>query len=247
LQSTTLSNLDIGSRVNLETDLAGKLARRYSGATQAALSAVIGSMPWAGVLNGRIGVEKVVNQIAAGGVAVVWDPEREGEGDVIVAANNLRPETLVFFLTQACGHTTVPCDRETLARLEIPPIRGGGDRHGTAPHVPVDLASSTGTGVSAHERAATIRRLAHPDARPEDFLRPGHVFPLGTRPGRLAERTGHTEAAVALCEAAGLPPVAAICEVMGGGGAMAGLSELELFALRWSLPMIGIGELSAWL
>ncbi|MGO9558364.1 MAG: 3,4-dihydroxy-2-butanone-4-phosphate synthase [Acidimicrobiales bacterium] len=154
---------------------------------------------------------------------------------------------VTFLLTRVCGHTTVPCDLERLERLEIPPLPGAGDRHGTAPHLPVDLASGTGTGVSPVERAATIRRLAHPDAHPEDFLRPGHVFPLGARAGGLAERAGQTEASVALCVAAGLPSVAAICEVMSPDGVMAGESELERYALRWGLPMIAIDDLRLWL
>jgi 3,4-dihydroxy 2-butanone 4-phosphate synthase/3,4-dihydroxy 2-butanone 4-phosphate synthase/GTP cyclohydrolase II len=247
LDSTTLSELVVGSRVNLETDLVGKLARRYAGEMDSALATAIGSLPWAGILTGRRGVEKAVNQVAAGGAVVVWDPTREGEGDAVAAGVDLRPETFVFFLTRACGHTTVPCDRQRLDRLEIPPMAGRGDRQGTAHHLSVDLASSTGTGVSAPERAATIRRLAHADARPEDFLRPGHVFPLGARDGGLHERAGHTEAAVALCSAAGLPTVAAICEVMSSDGTMAGFFELERFALRWGLPMVDIGDLVAWL
>jgi 3,4-dihydroxy 2-butanone 4-phosphate synthase/3,4-dihydroxy 2-butanone 4-phosphate synthase/GTP cyclohydrolase II len=151
---------------------------------------------------------------------------------------------MAFLLTAACGHTTVPCDRERLDRLEIPPLSGGGDRHGTAPHLPVDLTAGTGTGVSAHDRAATIRRLADPDARPEDFLRPGHVFPLAGRPGGVAQRRGHTEASLALCEAAGLPTVAAICEVMGPDGHMLRGSAVERFALRWALPLISVDELA---
>lgn len=247
LETTTLASLDVGARVNIESDLIGKLAQRYGGQAQASLAAVIGSLPWAGIVTGRTGVEKVVNQLAAGGTVLVWDPSREGEGDVIAAGHDLRPETLVFFLTQACGHTTVPCDLERLERLEIPPMAGRGDRHGTAHHLSIDLAASTGTGVSAPERAATIRRLAHAEARPDDFLRPGHVFPLGARAGGLQERAGHTEAATELCRAAGLPEVAAICEVMSLDGTMSGSSELERFALRWGLPMIDIGDLVAWL
>lgn len=93
------------------------------------------------------------------------------------------------------------------------------DRHGTAYRVSVDVAAGTGTGVSAHDRAATIRRLAHPDAAPAAFQRPGHVFPLAARPGGLAERgAGHTEASMALCAAAGLPAMAATCEVISPDG-----------------------------
>jgi 3,4-dihydroxy 2-butanone 4-phosphate synthase/3,4-dihydroxy 2-butanone 4-phosphate synthase/GTP cyclohydrolase II len=99
--------------------------------------------------------------------------------------------------------------------------------------------------VSAEERAATVRRLADPAARPEDFVRPGHVFPLAARPGGLRERTGHTEATVELCRAAALPPVGVCCEVMNPDGRMAGPAELERFALYWGLPLIDIGDLAS--
>jgi 3,4-dihydroxy 2-butanone 4-phosphate synthase len=141
----------------------------------------------------------------------------------------------------------VPCAPEVLERPEIAPIPGEGDRHGTRPHIPVDLASGTGTGVSAAERAATVRRIADPDARPTDFLRPGHVFPLAARAGLLAERAGHTECTVALCTAAGLPPVGVCCEVMGPDGVMAGAADLEAYALRWGLPMVSVADLKRWL
>jgi 3,4-dihydroxy 2-butanone 4-phosphate synthase/3,4-dihydroxy 2-butanone 4-phosphate synthase/GTP cyclohydrolase II len=245
LESTTLGELEGSTRVNLESDIVDKLARRYEGRTHTALRRVIGSMPWKGQVSGRGGVEKVVAQIASGGCAVVWDPDREGEGDVICAGAQLRPQTFAFLLTQVCGHSTVPCDAALLQRLEIGPIPGAGDHHGTAMHVPVDLAASQGTGVSAEERAATVRRLADPAARPEDFVRPGHVFPLAARPGGLRERTGHTEATVELCRAAALPPVGVCCEVMNPDGRMAGPAELERFALYWGLPLIDIGDLAS--
>jgi 3,4-dihydroxy 2-butanone 4-phosphate synthase/3,4-dihydroxy 2-butanone 4-phosphate synthase/GTP cyclohydrolase II len=109
------------------------------------------------------------------------------------------------------------------------------------------LAAGTGTGVSASERAATVRRLTHPGARPGDFLRPGHVFPLRARPGLLAERAGHTEATVAACVAAGLPPVGVCCEVMNPDGVMAGAADIEAAALRWGLPLIDVTDLRTWL
>jgi 3,4-dihydroxy 2-butanone 4-phosphate synthase len=247
METTTLGDLVPGQRVNLETDLVAKVIRRHPDQPSAALAAVVGSLPWAGHLSGRVGVEKAVAQLAAGGAVVVWDPVREGEGDVVFAGSALNPDAIAFLLTQACAHTTVPCDRERLDRLEIPPMPGPGDRHGTAMHTAVDLAAATGTGVSAAERAATIRRLAAPDARPGDFLRPGHVFPLAARAGGFAERAGHTEAAVELCRAAGLPTVAVICEVMNPDGTMAGLGELERFALRWGVPLVEIADLVRWL
>lgn len=245
LRETTLGGLVVDDRVNLEADLFVKSAHELHAAASLVASRSFAALPWAGELRGAVGVEKTAAQLAAGGAIIVHDPHREAEADVVFAGVRLRPESMVFLLTQVCGHTTIPCDRNRLARLEIPPMPGSGDRHGTAYHVSVDLASGTGTGVSAHDRAATVRRLAHADARPGDFLQPGHVFPLAARPGGLAERRGHTEASLALCEAAGLPTVAAICEVMGPDGHMLTGSAVERFALRWGIPMIAVDELAA--
>jgi 3,4-dihydroxy 2-butanone 4-phosphate synthase len=245
LAETTLADLRPEQRVNLESDLFVKSARALWQSARLVAARSLAALPWAGELTGPAGVGKCVSQLAAGGGVLIYDPDREAEADIVFAGARLRPESMAFLLTQACGHTTVPCDRERLDRLEIGPMPGAGDRHGTAYHLSVDIAAGTGTGVSAHDRAATIRRLAHPDAAPADFLRPGHVFPLAGRPGGLAERTGHTEASLALCAAAGLPTVAAICEVMGPDGHMLTGPAVERFALAWSLPLISIAQLAA--
>jgi 3,4-dihydroxy 2-butanone 4-phosphate synthase len=247
LAETTLSDLQPEQRVNLESDLFVKSAHDLCQSARLVASRSLAALPWAGELTGPAGVEKCISQLAAGGGVLIYDPDREAEADVVFAGARFRPESMVFLLTQVCGHTTVPCDRERLSRLEIGPMPGPGDRHGTAYHVSVDVAEGTGTGVSAHDRAATIRRLAHPEARPADFLRPGHVFPLAGRPGGLAEPTGHTEASLALCAAAGLPTVAAICEVMGPDGHMLTGSAVERFALAWSLPLVSISQLATYL
>ena len=244
LRETTLGTLRLGDRVNLEADLFVKAARELHGAARLVASRSLAALPWSGELHGPAGVQKAAAQLASGGAVVIHDPDREGEADVVFAGANLRPASFVFLLTQVCGHTTIPCDQARLDRLEIPPMPGAGDRHGTAYHVSVDLAAGTGTGVSAHDRAATVRRLAYADARPEDFLRPGHVFPLAARPAGLAARRGHTESSLALCRAAGLPQVAAICEVMGPDGHMLTGSAVERFALKWAIPMIAIEELA---
>lgn len=246
-RDTALGDLVVGDRVNLEADLFVKTAREMHLSAKAVARRSLAALPWAGELHGAEGVQRCIAQLAAGDAIVIYDPEREAEADIVYAGSRFRPESMVFLLTTACGHTTVPCDGSRLDRLEIPALEGAGDRHGTAAHLPVDLAAGTGTGVSAHDRAGTIRRLAHPDARPDDFLRPGHVFPLAGRPGGLRERRGHTEASLALCAAAGLPTVAVICEVMGTDGHMLSGAAVERFALRWGLPMISIDELTAWL
>jgi 3,4-dihydroxy 2-butanone 4-phosphate synthase/3,4-dihydroxy 2-butanone 4-phosphate synthase/GTP cyclohydrolase II len=243
LIETTLGDLAAGDRVNLETDLLGKLATRHGTSTQRALARCVSNLPWAGIVSGAQGVEKVVTQFRAGGAVVVWDPDREQEGDVIFAGAGMRPDAFTFLLTQACCHPTVPCDRARLDRLEIPPMPGPGDHQGTAMHTSVDLATANTTGVSAADRAATVRRIAAPDARPEDFIAPGHVFPLAARAGGLRERCGHTEVTIALCQAAGLPTVGVCCEVMSRSGEMARASELERFALEWGLPLIDVREL----
>jgi 3,4-dihydroxy 2-butanone 4-phosphate synthase len=245
LTETTLAELHPQQRVNLESDLFVKSARDLRQSARLVAARSLAALPWAGELTGPAGVGKCAVHLAAGGGVLIYDPDREAEADVVFAGAKLRPESMAYLLTQVCGHTTVPCDRERLDRLEIEPMPGAGDRHGTAYHVSVDLAAGTGTGVSAHDRAATIRRLANPDATPLDFMRPGHVFPLAGRPGGLAERAGHTEASLALCAAAGLPTVAAICEVMGPDGHMLTGSAVERFALAWSLPLISIDQLAA--
>jgi 3,4-dihydroxy 2-butanone 4-phosphate synthase/3,4-dihydroxy 2-butanone 4-phosphate synthase/GTP cyclohydrolase II len=242
---TTLGDLQPGQRVNLESDLFVKSARDLWQSARLVATRSLSALPRAGEMSGPTGVSKCINQLAAGGGVLIYDPQREAEADVVFAGARLRPASMAFLLTQVCGHTTVPCDRERLDRLEVGPMPGAGDRHGTAYHVSVDLAAGTGTGASAHDRAATIRRLAHPDARADDFLRPGHVFPLAGRPGGLAERAGHTEASLALCAAAGLPTVAAICEVMGPDGHMLTGAAVERYALAWALPLISIDQLAA--
>ncbi|MFI7134134.1 riboflavin synthase [Nonomuraea sp. NPDC050153] len=243
LQATTLSELSVGDRVNLEPDLVIRLVRRRLPDLAQAVTDVVAALPWAGRRSGGRGVQQALTQLAAGGGVVIWDPDREGEGDVVFAGARLRPEAFTFLLTQVCGHPTVPCAPEVLDRLELGPVPGPGDRHGTRPHIPVDLTAGTGTGVSAAERAATVRRLAHPDAVPDDFLRPGHVFPLAARPGGLSERAGHTEATVAMCVAAGLAPVGVCCEVMNPDGTMAKAADLEIAALRWGLPLLDVADL----
>ena len=246
-QATTLSGLRPGVRVNLELDLVNRLVARRSRAARTDLTRVTSGLAGAGHVTGRAGLDQVLSRFAAGGAVAVWDPDAENEGDVIFAGARLRPEAFRFLLTEVCGHPTVPCAPAVLDRLDIGPIPGPGDRQGTAFHIPVDLAAGAGTGVSAAERAAVVRRLANPSAVPADFLRPGHVYPLRARPGLLAERTGHTEATVALCLAAGLPPVGVCCEVMNRDGTMAGAADLEVAALRWGLPLVELPDLKAWL
>lgn len=245
--ATTLGQLTPGTRVNLELDVVNRLITRRGRAGRGDLPGVTSALGRAGHAGGRHGVDLVLAHLAAGGGVAVWDPVAEQEGDVIFAGARLRPDAFRFLLTEACGHPAVPCAPGILDQLEIGPMPGPGDRQGTAFHIPVDLARGEGTGVSAAERAAVVRRLADPAAVPADFLRPGHVYPLRARPGLLAERGGYTEATVALCTAAGLPPAGVCCEVMNRDGTMAGAADFEVAALRWGLPLVEVPDLKAWL
>jgi 3,4-dihydroxy 2-butanone 4-phosphate synthase len=191
-------------------------------------------------------VEKAIATIAAGGKVVVWDPAREGEGDVIMAGERVSPQDINFFMTHVRGLLCVPMAAEVCERLGIDRIPGDGDHHGTAFMVPVDAIEGITTGIPASERARTIRLLADREAGPADFVRPGHVFPLRAHPGGLAARPGHTEASVALAVWAGLPPVALCCEVASVDGEMARLPELERFAAEHGLPMVTIDDLIAY-
>ena len=244
---TTLASLAPGSRVNLEVDLASRLARGKGSLAASRLARLTAGLGTAGHVSGRAGVQRALDQLAAGGAVAVWDPDAEREGDVVFAGTRLRPDAFVFLLTQVCGHPTVPCAAAVVDRLDLGPIPGPGDRQGTAFRIPVDLAAGTGTGISAAERAAVVRRLADPAAAPGDFLRPGHVYPLRARPGLLAERSGHTEATVAMCAAAGLAPVGVCCELMNPDGTMATAADFEVAAVSWGLPLIEIPDLRAWL
>jgi 3,4-dihydroxy 2-butanone 4-phosphate synthase len=143
LAGTTLAGLRPEQRVNLESDLFVKSARDLWQSARLVAARSLAALPWAGELTGPAGVGKCVSHLAAGGGVLIYDPDREAEADVVFAGARLRPESMAFLLTQVCGHTTVPCDRERLERLEIGPMPGAGDRHGTAYHVSVDLAAGT--------------------------------------------------------------------------------------------------------
>jgi len=193
-------------------------------------------------------VEEAVQAIREGGMAIVVDDEdRENEGDLVMAAQLVTPEAVNFMAKEGRGLICVPMSWEWAQRLELRPmVDPPRDHHETAFTVSVDARSGITTGISAHDRARTIRLLASPDSGPEDFLRPGHVFPLIARDGGVLRRAGHTEAAVDLCRLAGLHPVGVICEIMNEDGAMARLPDLAKFAARHNLPILTIAALIAY-
>jgi 3,4-dihydroxy 2-butanone 4-phosphate synthase/GTP cyclohydrolase II len=175
-------------------------------------------------------------------VLVVDDEDRENEGDLTMAACWVTPEAVNFMLRWARGLVCLPCDGRRLDELDLWPMvpadRAGND---TAFTVSIDHVTA-GSGIGAADRSTTIRRMVDASSRPSDFSRPGHVFPLRARPGGVLERRGHTETAVDLARLAGLPPIAAICEVLCEDGSPARYPYLEQFAAEHRIAMISVDQ-----
>jgi len=195
-------------------------------------------------------IERAVAEIAAGkAVVVVDDEDRENEGDLIFAAELATPELVAFMVRYTSGYICVPLEEADCDRLDLPPMfHTNQDKRGTAYTVTVDAREGVSTGISATDRARTIRLLASPDTTPVDFTRPGHVVPLRAREGGVLRRTGHTEAAVDLARMAGLRPAGVLCEVVSqkDEGDMARLEELTVFAQEHGLAIISIADLVAY-
>jgi 3,4-dihydroxy 2-butanone 4-phosphate synthase/GTP cyclohydrolase II len=180
-------------------------------------------------------------------VVVVDSPDRENEGDLVMAAELVTPEAVNFMATHGRGLICVPMLGERLSELDLPPmVSNNQDPNGTSFHISVDLRRKTSTGISASDRARTIRALADRDARSEDFSKPGHVFPLAYAEGGTLKRAGHTEASIDLALAAGLLPAAVICEIAGPDGEMLRLGGLVPFAKQHGLHVLAITDLIAY-
>ncbi|TPW19047.1 MAG: 3,4-dihydroxy 2-butanone 4-phosphate synthase / GTP cyclohydrolase II [Elusimicrobia bacterium] len=191
-------------------------------------------------------IDSAVKDIARGRmVVVVDDPQRENEGDLVMAAEKATPEAVNFMVKFGRGLVCVPMDGPALDRLGIETMvqAGGGPGRDTAFTVSVDARRGTTTGISAKDRALTIRRLIDPKATPEDFLRPGHIFPLRAKEGGVLVRAGHTEAAVDLARLAGLKAAGVICEIMNSDGTMSRVPQLARFARRHKLRIVTIQDL----
>ncbi len=190
-------------------------------------------------------VEEAVAEIAKGNMVVVTDDaSRENEGDLIMAAEKVTPEKVNQMLLHGRGLICVPLVSNQLGRMGINSmVPHNREAQRTDFTVSVDAAEGITTGISAYDRAATIRILADPTARPEQLVQPGHVFPLRARPGGVLERAGHTEAAVDLASLAGLHPSGVICEILNEDGSMARLPELLRFRKKHGLKLISIASL----
>jgi len=177
-------------------------------------------------------------------VIIVDDPDRENEGDLIMAAQFVTPAAVNFMVRFGRGLICVPTTSERLQQLGIERmVRQNRETFKTDFQVSVDAARSITTGISAADRAETIRLMAEPAALPEDLVQPGHVFPLRARPGGVLQRAGHTEAAVDLAKLAGCRPIGVICEILNDNGTMARLPQLALFARKHRLKIGTISDL----
>lgn len=192
-------------------------------------------------------IEEAIDAIRNGEVIVVVDDaDRENEGDMILAAEKTTPEKINFLARFARGLICSTVTGERAAELELGPmVPENTCRLGTAFTVSIDLVGGTTTGISAHDRAATIRALVEPATRPDDFMRPGHIFPLVAKEGGVLRRAGHTEASVDLARLAGLAPAGVLCEVLDDDGSMARLPRLVEIAREHGLKIVTIADLIA--
>ena len=190
-------------------------------------------------------IEEAVEDIRAGRmVIVVDDVDRENEGDLILSAEKATPEALAFMIRHTSGVVCMPVVGERLDELNIPlMVSGSPDLQRTAFTVSVDVIHGTTTGISAADRAATIRAVIDENTTPSDLVRPGHVFPLRYCEGGVLKRAGHTEAAVDLARLAGLSPAGVLCEIVNDDGTMARLPDLVRFGARHGMKVISIADL----
>lgn len=239
-RATALTDRQVGEPVNVEVDMIAKYVERLTGAHRLAAGG-------GGPVPAMVGVGEAAQAMAAGRmVLMIDDADRENEGDLVAAAALITPRTVTHMLRQASGVLCAAITAERAERLQLAPMSAVNTAlHGTRFTVSVDAVRGTTTGESAHDRAATLRAIADPQAAPADFARPGHVFPLVADPGGVAARPGHTEAAVELAARAGLPAAAAICPVLDDDGGMARGAGLSRLAARLGAPMLHVAQLAA--
>jgi 3,4-dihydroxy 2-butanone 4-phosphate synthase/GTP cyclohydrolase II len=190
-------------------------------------------------------IEDLIEDIRQGKMVILMDDEdRENEGDIIMAAEKVEAEHINFMARHARGLICLPMTRERCERLQLPlMVQDNGSGFGTKFTLSIEAAEGVSTGISAADRARTVRAASARDAKPSDIVQPGHIFPLMAEPGGVLRRAGHTEAACDLAAMAGLDPSGVICEVMNDDGSMARRPELERFAAEHGLKMGTIADL----
>ena len=197
-------------------------------------------------LDGRI--EAALAATRAGIPVILLDDfDRENEADLIVAAEKLTVETMALMIRECSGIVCLCLSADKVRELELPPMAiENGSRYGTPFTVSIEARHGVTTGVSAADRVTTIRTAIAPDAKPEDLVRPGHVFPLRATPGGVLARAGHTEGSVDLATMAGLQPAAVLCELMNPDGTMMRGEDIERFAEERGFPILTIAEMIEW-
>lgn len=193
-------------------------------------------------------IEDVIEDIKAGRMVILVDDEdRENEGDLCMAAEAVTPEAINFMARFGRGLICLTLDRELVKKLELPMmVRDNKSPYGTGFTISIEARTGVTTGISAADRARTILAAVHPEARPEDLVSPGHIFPLRARRGGVLERTGQTEGSVDLSRLAGMVPAGVICEIMKDDGTMARMPDLETFAVEHGLKIATIADLVAY-
>lgn len=191
-------------------------------------------------------VERALNDLRAGkGVMVVDDEDRENEGDLIYSTDFLTVPQMALMIRACSGIVCVCLRDEDCERLQLPQmVAHNTNTQGTAFTVSIEAAHGCTTGVSAHDRVTTIKAAANPDGKPEDLLRPGHVYPLRARQGGVLERRGHTEATVDLMRLSGLNPAGVLCELMNEDGTMAKLPQVCDFADLHGLTVLSVEDIA---
>lgn len=193
-------------------------------------------------------ISEAIEDIKAGKFVIVVDDEsRENEGDLTIAAEKVTPEAINFMTKQGRGLVCFPITGQRLDELEIPlMVQHNTSRHSTAFTVSIEAKDKVTTGISAFDRAQTIKTVLYPNTKPDDLARPGHIFPIRAKEGGVLVRAGHTEAIVDLARLAELYPAGVICEIMNDDGTMARLPELEIMASKFGLKIITIVDLIAY-
>jgi 3,4-dihydroxy 2-butanone 4-phosphate synthase len=197
-------------------------------------------------LEGRIAA--ALDAMRAGIPVILLDDfDRENEADLIVAAEHITTDTMALMIRECSGIVCLCLPDDTVRALELPPMApDNGSRFGTPFTVSIEARHGVTTGVSAADRVTTIRAAIAHDARPDDVVRPGHVFPLRATPGGVLARAGHTEGSVDLARLAGLQPAAVLCELMNPDGTMMRGEQIEQFAAERDFPILTIAELIQW-
>ena len=190
-------------------------------------------------------IEQAVETLKAGKMIILMDDEdRENEGDLVVAAEYATPESINFMSRHGCGLICLSMAEELIDKLQLPMMaQNNKSPYGTAFTISIEAAKGVSTGISAHDRAHTIKVAINPDSGPADIISPGHIFPLRARKKGVLERAGQTEGSVDLAQLAGLTPAAVICEIINEDGTMSRLDELAAFSKKHDIPMVTIKDL----